>query len=268
MADVSTSTSTNWLQPQWQQYLTGLQNVLPQNGAPMPVYGGPTVAPQNQYQTTAGDMMNQLATNGTPAGTAANSAIVNQAGGVANPYMGNGAEFQGLLSGVNQNMADAYQRGTAAQTDAAMARQGAYGGSGYNELTAANNKAFGQAVGNTDANLYYQNYQNSGNLFNQDQNRQLQAAGLGLQSQGVDQNAIGGLNSIGTQQQGNTQNVLDAMNNYFSNSQQANLIPSDIMGNALSRASGASTTTTQSVPGSSDWMNAIGGILAGFGLLS
>ena len=267
MADVSTSTSTNWLQQQWQQYLTGLQNVLPPNGGPMPVYGGPTVAPLNQYQTTAGDMMNQLATNGTPAGNAANNAIVNQANGTTNPYMGNGPQFQGLLNGVNQNMTDAYQRGTAAQTDASMARQGAYGGSGYNELTAANNKALGQAIGNTDANLYYQNYQNSGNLYNQDQNRQLQAAGLGLASQGVDQNAINGLNNIGNQQQGNTQNVLDAMQNYFGNSQQANLIPSDIMGNALSRASGASTTTTQSVPGSSGWTNALGAILAGMGLL-
>src|SRR6478609_874297 len=172
----TTTTGPPWLTPDWQSYVQRTQNLT--NG-PLPTYGGPTVAPWNPQQQTAADMWTQFATNGTPTGNAANSAIQTQSNGVANPYatqtnayQGNNPYLQQMVSGVNQNMSDAYARGTAAQTDAAAARGGAYGGSGYNELTAANNKAFGQALGNVDAGLYSQNYYNSGQLADNQLNRE------------------------------------------------------------------------------------------------
>ena len=243
----TTTTQTNgnqqWLQPYWQSWLSNLSNITPQA---MPVYGGPQVAPMNQNQNTAIDMSNQLATNGTPTYNAATSAIGNIAGGgAANPYMGDNPYLQKMIGGVNQDMTTAYQNGTAAQTDASMARQGAYGGSGYNQLTAQNNKAFGEAVGNTDANLAGQNYYNSGNLYQQGVQNQLGASQLGLASQGQDLNAINNLYSMGANQQGNTQNVLGAMQNYFNQSTQAPFVSSSILGNGLSQAGGAPTTNTQ-----------------------
>lgn len=261
----STNSNVNFLQPYWQSWLQNLSNITPQS---MPVYQGPTVAPLNQNQNTAIDMSQQLATNGTPTYNAATSAIQQQAGGVANPYMGNGPEFQNLVNGVNQNMTDAYRTGTAAQTDAAMARQGAYGGSGYNQLTAQNNKALASAIGNTDAGLAYQNYQNSGNLFNQDQNRQLQASQLGLASQGTDLNAINNLAGMGGLQQGQTQNVQDAMQNYFNQNVQAPFASSSILGNGLSQAGGApaSTSTTTGAGQGSTLANLLGLFGLGYGI--
>lgn len=256
-APTTTSTTTNgnmaWLQPQWASWLSNVSNITPQA---MPVYGGPTVAPLSQNQTTSFDMARQLAMNGTPAYNAATGAIGNVASGNAvNPYMGTDPYTQQVINGTNQNMIDAYQRGTAAQTDAAMARQGAYGGSAYNELTAANNKAFGQALGNVDAGLLNQNFYNNANLYQQGVQTQLGAAGLGLGSQTADLNAINALGNAGATQNAYTQNILNAMQNYWNQTVQAPFVSSSIVGNALSQAGGSptSTTTTQQGVAQSPW---------------
>ena len=260
-----TTTQTNqnvdWLRPYWSTWLNNLSNITPSS---MPVYGGPQVAPLNQSQNTAIDMSNQLAMNGTPAYNAATSAIQNQAGGTTNPYEGVDPYTQSVINNTNLDMTQAYQRGTAAQTDAAMARQGAYGGSAYNELTGANNKAFAQAVGSTDSGLLNQNYYNNAALWNQDQQRQLQASGLGLASQGTDLQAINNLASMGSMQQGNTQADMGAMQNYFNQSTMAPFVSSQILGSGLSQAGGAPATVTQTQGAGqlSPWALA----LAGYGI--
>lgn len=270
----TTQTNTNgnasWLQGPWQNWLQNLQTITPQS---MPVYGGPTVAPFNQNQQTAVDMSQQLATNGTPAYNAATSAIQQQAGGVTNPYasatnqyMGADPYTQQVINNVNRDMTTAYQNGTAAQTDAAMARQGAYGGSGYNQLTGLNNQAFANAIGNTDSQLLNQNFYNNSNLaenqlnretnsFDNTQNRSLQAANLGLGSQGTDLQAIQNLYGMGANQQGNTQSILGAMQNLWNQQTQAPFVSSSILGNGLSQAGGAPTTNTTTLqqPGNSPW---------------
>lgn len=243
----TTTTQTNsnvgWLQPYWQKWLSNVSNITP---SAMPVYGGPTVAPMNNAQNTAIDMMGQFATNGTPAGNAANGAITNIASGTTNPYEGQNPALQSMIDQSNADIAKAYSVGTAAQTDSAAARNGAYGGTGYQEQTGLNQQALGHALAENTSGLQYQNYLNSGNLYNQDRNAQLQASQLGLASQGVDQNAINGLFGLGSAQQGNTQSVLGSMQNYFNQQTQAPFAASSILGNALSQASGAPATTTSS----------------------
>ena len=267
MAD-QTTTVTNgneWLQPYWQQWLTNLQNITPSS---MPVYNGPTVAPQNQNQLTSYDMMSQFAQNGTAASNAAKDAITGIANGSnVNPYMGVNPYTQQVIDSTNKNMTDAYARGTAAQTDAAMARQGAYGGSAYNELTSANNQALANAIGNVDSGLLNQNYYNNANMYQQGVQNQLNAANLGLGSQSYDLAAINGLNQAGNQQQGYTQNVLGGMQDLFNRTTQAPFTSSAILGSGLSQASGAPTsqTTTVNGPGQSPW-SFLGPILSGIGL--
>jgi len=96
----------------------------------------------------------------------------------------------------------------------------------------------------------------------------LSAAGLGLQSQGVDQNAISGLYGMGAAQQGNTQDVLNAMQNYYTQSQLAPFTGYDLMGNALSRYSAANNQSSMQLPGTSGVTNFSGilGLLASLGL--
>lgn len=249
MADQTTTTAPpDWLQQYWQNdYLNPMMNLT---ANPIPVYGGPTVAPWNQNQNTAANMMYGFATNGTPTGNAANGAIIRQANGVSNPYAGNNPYLQSVINNSNADIAKAYATGTAAQTDAAAARAGAYGGSGYNEMVGLNQKNLAQQLAQNTSNLQYQNYLNSGNLFEQDQNRQLQAASLGPASQGADLSAMNGLFNVGTAQQGNTQSNLDAMRNLFTQQVQAPFTTLDLRGNALSRVNGGSVQTING-PGTS-----------------
>src|SRR6478672_6337906 len=116
MAD-QTQTTTNWLQPQWQDYLSKLNGALGStNFAP---YSGQTVAPWNQNQNTAADMWSQFAQNGTPAGNAASGAAQSLASGTYNPYAGATNPMAGqanpftqqVVNNTNQSMTDAYGRG-------------------------------------------------------------------------------------------------------------------------------------------------------------
>jgi len=276
----TTSSAGDFATPYWQQYLSGLNQTLGAN--PITPYGGPTVAPQNQMQQTANDMGYNLATGGSPAGNMANAAIIGQASGALNnpyattlnPYLGTDPYTQQVINSTNSNMADAYQKGTAAQTAGAFNQAGAYGGSAYQDTMAQNNKAFANALGTTDSNLLNQNYYNNAQLAEDQLNRstgalqntygnQLQAANLGLQSQYADWNAINGLNSLGTAQQGNTQNVLGAMQNYYTQQQQAPYLGYDLMGNALTNYSNANRQQIQQLPGQNPALALTGLIGAG-----
>ena len=272
-----TNSSDAFSQPYWQQYLSGLNTTLGNN--PITPYGGPTVAPQNFMQQTANDMGYNLATGGSPAGNMANSAIVAQASGAIanpyattlNPYLGTNPYTNQVIDQTNNRIADAYARGTAAQTDSAFNQAGAYGGSAYKDQVANNERSLGDALALNTSNQLNQNFYNNANLAenqlnrasgafqNQSQN-QLQAAGLGLQSQGVDWNAINNLANLGYGQQQNTQNVLGAMQNYYTQSQLAPFTGYDLMGNALSRYSAANNVSTAQGSPTSGVTNLLGGL--------
>lgn len=249
MADQTQTTAwPSELAPYWTSYL---QRVNQLTSAPMPVYGGPQVAPWNQNQNTAAAMMNQFATNGSPAGNAANLALIRQANGVANPYEGDNPYLQSMIDSSNADISKAYANGVAAQTDAAAARAGAYGGTGYQSQVGMNQDMLAKNLAANTSNLRYQNYINSGNLFGQDQNRQLQAAALGPQSQAADMSAMQGLFNVGTAQQGTTQADFDAARKYFTQTVQSPFTSLDIFGSAISRAQGNTGTMTTDGPGTS-----------------
>lgn len=260
VTNTSTSSASSFAQPYWNSYL---QNMSQLTANPMPVYGGPTVAPQNGMQMTANDMGYNLATGGSPAGNAANAQIMNQAGGVvnpyattANPYMGDNPYLQGMLNASNTDITNAYSNAIAPQTDAANIRSGAYGGSGYQQQVGQNQLQLGKALAQNESNVRGQNYYNSAQLadnslnratgaFQNSQQNALQGSALGLQSQGMDWNAINGLNALGTQQQQNTQQDLNAQQQYFGNTVQAPFLSQNLMGNAISQATGGTGQTTQ-----------------------
>lgn len=254
----STQTTTNPYQANWQSLIN---NVTGLTSGPLPVYGGPTVAPLSQNQTTAADMAKYFATNGSPAGNAANAAIVRQAGGTSNPYGGMDPFIQGVIDPSNKLITDAYSRGTAAQTDAAAAIHGAYGGSGYNTQVGANQRSLADSLAANTSGLLSGQYNKSADLFNTDQSRQLQAAALGPGSQAADLASIGALGQTGAVQQGNTQAVMDAMKQYFGDTVSAQFTPAQMLASILGQAQGNVTTTAQG-PNQSSWAN----ILAALGL--
>ena len=265
-SQVNTGTNSNvdWLQPYWQQWLQQGLGAIPSS---MPVYGGPRVAPMNLYQNTGADMMGQVATNGTPAGNAANSAISSIAdGSQANPYIGlNNPALQSVIQNSNNNIADAFARGTGAQTRAAFGSAGGFGGSAYQEQQAANDKTLAQQLAANTDNLNYGAYLDSANTFANDRAAQLSAAGLGLGSQMDDAALAQGLFGIGGAYQGNTQANMDALQSQFNEQTMAPITALQLQGSMLGQASGApaSNTSTSSISNNPNWLQ----IMLGLGSL-
>jgi hypothetical protein len=187
------------MQPNWQNYINGVNNLT---ANPIPVYGGPTVAPTNGMQNTSYDMGYNLATGGSPAQNMANAQITAQASGAianpyattTNPYEGQQNQFLGqtnpyagdnpylnqMINSTGSDMAKFYSQGVAAQTDAAFNNSGAYGGSAYQNQVANNQDVFAKDLGSTLGNLRYQNYLNSGQLAQNDLARNASLSGQDL----------------------------------------------------------------------------------------
>lgn len=242
-----------------------------QNAAANGYYGLASAVPmqaQQQTQQNANNALNGFMYNGG----------INSSAFAANPYMGDNPHLQAMLDASNNDIITAYKNGTAAQTDAAMARQGAYGGSGYNELTALNNKGLAQALAQNEANVRGQNYYNSGQLAEsglnrattaqEDQlNRGLQSLGINNQNSAALMQALTGVMGAGDLQQQTQQNNINAAMNRFNANVQQPITAEDLYGSILQRASGQGGSNSVSVPGQSPLMGLLGGALAGYGLL-
>lgn len=159
-------------------------------------YPGQTVAGQSPYTQQAIGLLANQATSAQSQGlaNAATGQITDTLNGKyldpqSNPY------FQGYLN----NAADAYARGTAAQTDAAFNSGGAYGGSAYQETKQAQNKAFADSL-NDLGNQQYQ----------QARQQQLQAAALAPQTSGIPYANIAQLANAGQSQDAYNQNLINA----------------------------------------------------------
>jgi len=276
----------DYLQGPWEDWTKSV-NTLSQT--PAPDYQGQKIAAPGFASDVASDMGYNLATGGSPAGNMGRSQIAFQAGGgqfnpyaaTMNPYMGNSPELQRQIDYGNADITGAYRTGTAAQLDAGAARQGAFGGSAYGEQLASNEKGLADAIARNTSNLRYQDYTRSGDLaenainrttqaFEDQGNRSLQAAGMGVASEGADWDAIHNLDAIGKDDQAYQQSLFDQDQQDFMNKYLHPFNMADYLGGAFSRASGQGGTTSASTIGAgySPFANAAGlaGVLAGSGL--
>ncbi len=267
----------------WQDYVSNASNLA---GQGMPVYTGQTVAPLSQQGQVGIGQLTSLATQGSPLQNSANTNLIGTLQGdftdpyatAANPYIGNNPYLQQMIGQSNQNITDAFSRGTAAQTDAAAARAHAYGGSGWQEAQQANQEALGRTLAQNTSGLLGQNYYNSANLaeqglgrasgaVQQERGRQMTAAGLAPAYQSGDINAIQAMMGGGQQVQDYQQALLNAGQQLFGQYQQAPWQLSDLFGGALSRASGQGGTSSTSVfQPTNMWQNILGAGTAGAGL--
>lgn len=233
-------------QPYITQQLSEAQKLYNSGQLAPKFYSGQTVAGQSPETQQAIGLLSQRALNGSPLNNAANQQLQDTISGKyadpsTNPY------FQGSLN----NIADAYARGTAAQTDAAFNRSGSYGGSAYTETKAANNKAFGDSL-NDLANTQYQ----------QNRQQQLQAAALAPTAANQSYNDIAQLANAGQTKDSYQQSVLDdALQRYNYN---ANL-PYNSLSNYASLIGGnyGNTSTQSSSGGGNRLASGLGGGIAG-----
>jgi hypothetical protein len=191
-----------------------LQQSLNQAQKPYVDYSGMTVAPMNQSQITGLGMQSGRAMSGNPIQDAAGSYMLNTFNGqnsnpifgkqtnvAANPMMGsiqagNVNASQNSMFGVDNpylnsmiaktgnDIQDQYSRGVAAQTDAAYAMTGAFGGDLHNQAIARNQSALAGALADNSNKYRFQDYTNQFNAAENFANRQ-QQTGLANQSAGL-----------------------------------------------------------------------------------
>lgn len=116
----------------------------------------------------------------------------------ANPYLGT------AMDNVAKRMTDAYRTGTASQTMGQFAANGAFGGSAQQQFQESQNRAFGDALGQTLSGMQMQDYTTQQGLAENSLNRQLQ------QFMAERQNMMGasqGLGNLGATQTSTVQGV-------------------------------------------------------------
>ena len=332
----NTTTSQEFKPPEntragWDAYM---QNAAGLNGQPFQESGIPTVAPWNDFNQGAAQGIYDAAMNGDPSTNAGRAALTgiasgNQAnpwqaflantagGGSENPFLSGAQSMaagkdnpfmidpQAFIDAQSKDMTSAAQKGTMAQTDAAFNRAGAYGGSAYNEQQAANAKGLSDSIGSMSANarmsanqhnagMWQQGQQNQlnamgmggqmysqglgqqlqaamggGQMYGQDINAMLSAAGLAPQYANMDLNAFNALNNMGNQYGSYQQGLLNAGNQSFNQQQMYPYLQNEQFGGALTRASGqgGSSVNTATQPGQSGWMNALGAGMGMYGMM-
>lgn len=261
---------------------------------PSKVYGNrgePLVAQMSDLQNKAANgaygqasVMQQYSTPLTQA--LANSTLNAQITGAQaqngrNQYAGDNPYLQALIDKSNADITSNFAKGTAAQTDAAAARSGAFGGSAYNEMTQDNAKTLADAIGSNTSNIRMQNYRDSAgleeNYLNRDMQaqesnfaRQLQALGMNNQTQSLLSGLWSQVMGAGDlQRQVQSENINAARNLHDANV-QAPINALNLYGSVLQRASGqgGTNTYTSSPSGQNPLMGLLGGGLGAYGLLS
>lgn len=157
----STQTTAPWSgqQPYYSDIFANTQNAYNSGQLSPTAYTGEEVAAPGATTQQSQQMIQNAAQNSSIPGYADNltNSILqgNQLDPTKNP---------GFQQGLN-DIKTAYSNGTAAQTDAAAARDGAYGGSAYNELTGLNNQAYNNSLNDFMGNLYSQGLQQQTNTL-------------------------------------------------------------------------------------------------------
>lgn len=252
------------LQPYLTQQFGQAQNLYNQGQLAPAYYPGQQVADQSPQTQQAIQGVTNLATQPNPVINAAQQQLADtESGKYLDPT--NNPGFQQALNDVQK----AYSTGTAAQTDAAFNRSGAYGGSAYDETKQMQNKAYADSLNTLAGNMYQQGRQN-----------QIQGLLTAPSVAGMQYQPLSALASAGQTQDAYNQSLINAnMNKYAYN---ANL-PANSLGTyeALTNNPGGGTTST-STPyfqnsaanslglglGLLGGLNTLGGMTSGSGLLS
>lgn len=258
---LTTTSSTSlpaWLQPYAQDYAQRASDFAK---TPAALYAGTLGAGTTDDQSASYGLARGIAQNAgaNPLNSASQQGFLDTMSGKyldpsSNPYL------KSTYDAAAGRMADAYARGTAAQTNALFSNPGSFGGSAHQEMMGVNNRAFGDSLANLGNQIYGTNYTNErGNMVNAMNNATGVASNiLGQQVQGYNT-----LNNAGTQQQ---QTNLTNNNLGYQDFLRQQQDPYNKLGAYQSIFQGMGTNTTQTQPGTSMANGLLGGALTGAGI--
>lgn len=244
------------------------------------------VAPLTAAHNAGMNLVTNRAMRGSPIQTAANAQSVNTLNGA---YMGpaarnsmagvNNPYLQNVINSTNTDITRQFQNSTMPQTDASFARQGAFGGSAWQQANAENNRQMAGELAKNTSNLRYQDYmgqqgfaesQAQRNQAAFDAERQRQVASLGQAQTLANQPYTDAMQllGVGDIQRTQSQDMLNAQYQNLLNQQNWPLQNLDILQNAIrtSMGGGGSSVQTAQLPKVSSTSNMIGGGLAGMQL--
>lgn len=234
-----------------QPYLTEQFDIAKQlynKGSLAPAYyPGQTVAPQSADTIMAQGLARGRALAGSPITNAANQNLTETLQGKFLDPRTNPGYGQTM-----QDVRDQFQLGTAAQTDAAAARAGAFGGSAYNELTQRNNRAFADSLNKT-----------AGDMYNNERQNQLRAGLLAPQIAASDYNDIAQLGNIGAANENYMQQLIGADMDRYNQSANRDALALQNYRALTEGQYGGSSSSTQSggQARNSGFQNVLGGAL-------
>ena len=229
----TTSTTTSTPPPNvvpFQNEFLGRASALSQQ--PFQAYGGQRIAPLTWEQEHGLNLTTQRALAGSPVLNAAKQNLTDTLSGAYLDPTKNPAFAPAI-----RRLTDEYGRGTQATTNAAFARQGAFGGSAHDEITGRNQANFAEGLNRV-----------AGDIYNQERGRQMQANLFAPQAAESDYNDIQRLLGAGDVRREYGQDLLNAQYEEFLRAQQHPQEQLGILGNAVAGSLGAGGTTISSQP--------------------
>jgi hypothetical protein len=247
-------------------------------------YQGEQVAPLNAQHQLGMGMVQNRAQNGD---ANFNSAATQNQNTLNGQYLGQGAyrnEMAGMnnpylsqvINNTNSDITRAFTNSTMPQTDASMARAGAFGGSAWQQANAENNRQMAAELAKNTANMRMNDYQTQQQLAENLAQRQSQAYGA---ERGNMMGAVGAGQQLSNQAYTDAQNMLgvgDISRDYqqtmdnqnyqnFLNQQNWPLQNLDILANAVrtGMGGGGSSVSSSSMPTVNRTASMIGGAAAG-----
>lgn len=215
---------------------------------------------------------NTQATN-TLTGGYMGPAARNSMAGVNNPYL------QSVIDNTNSDITRQFTNSTMPQTDASMARAGAFGGSAWQQANAENNRQMASELAKNTSNLRYNDYMGQQGLsesqaqrdqqaFDAERGRQVGSLGQAQTLANQPYTDAMQLLGVGDIERTQQQDLLNAQYQNLLNKQNWPLQNLDILQNAIRTTMGGGGSSVQSatLPKVSSTSNMIGGGLAGLAL--
>lgn len=241
-------------------------------------------APTNDLQQQGINKIAGAANQDSPLLGAANQQAINtlQGGGFReqayNPFAGSNPYLGEMIRSAQNDTADAYARGTAAQTDAAASRANALGSSGYNELTRANQGELVKRLGEISSGARFNDYtmqaqlgesalNRSQSAYDNERANQLRAMSLAPNQSSATQNfgfnAGNALMGVGNFMQGEQQKGLDFRHQEYTDAME---LPYKNLNMLASVTPGYQSGQPYQPMQSNTAANVLGGAAMGYGL--
>ena len=248
----------------WQDFLKGVEGYTQ---TPYEQYGGMTVAPWNGTQDAAAGLTASLALNGSPDMNAARASNMATSQGqfLGNPYATD--QYVNQQIGSNADLLrQNYMQMAQPANDAAMARAGAFGGSGAEQQRQQGMAGVEKSIGDMANSYRLQNAQQGMGDYRSGVGQMLGANSQALGFNQADQSNTQALMGVGNSQNQYIQALLNQGQKDWNAQQQYPLTQLGILQQALGAASGnyGQTIGQQSQGGNPSWVT--GGLGAGAGL--